>query len=164
VARSAGADVVVVELDPHRRSIAEQLGLRTVDPVATDVGAFVDRWTGGAGAAVAFEVSGSAAGLTSAVDVLAVRGRLVVVAIHGAGRTVDLHRFFWRELTMLGARVYERTDYDRAVQLIRRGTVPADRLISRVEPLDRAADAFQALTEGGAVMKVLVDCASGGSR
>lgn len=160
VARAGGAEPVVFEVDPHRRAIADGLGLRTVDPTATDPAAFVREWTGDAGVPVAFEVSGSAAGLTAAVDVLAVRGRLVVVAIHGAPRPVDLHRFFWRELTMVGARVYERTDYERAVRLIQQGAVPVGALISRVEPLDRAAAAFAALGGGGPVMKVLVDCAA----
>lgn len=162
VARAGGAEPVVFELDPHRRAVAEGLGLRTVDPGTVGATDFVREWTGDAGVPVAFEVSGSAAGLGTAVDILAVRGRLVVVAIHGAPRPVDLHRFFWRELTMVGARVYERTDYERAVRLIQQGAVPVGSLISRVEPLDRAADAFAALGGGGAVMKVLVDCGANG--
>lgn len=160
VARAGGAEPVVFEVDAHRRAVAEGLGLRTVDPTGVDAAAFVREWTGDAGVPVAFEVSGSAAGLTAAVDALAVRGRLVVVAIHGAPRPVDLHRFFWRELTMVGARVYDRTDYELAIRLIRQGAVPVAALITRVEPLARAADAFAALAAGGAVMKVLVDCAS----
>lgn len=157
VARSMGADVAVLELDPHRRAVAEGLGLRTLDP-AHDAVASVDMWTDGAGAAVAFEVSGSAAGVNTAVQVLAVRGRLVVVGIHNQPREVDLFRFFWRELTMVGARVYDRADYDTAIDLLSAGDVPADALISRIEPLDNAAAAFAALLGGGNVMKVLIDC------
>jgi (R,R)-butanediol dehydrogenase / meso-butanediol dehydrogenase / diacetyl reductase len=158
VARSVGAEVVVLELDAHRRAIAEALGLRTFDPAHHDVAAEVDAWTGGAGAAVAFEVSGSAAGIESAVHLLAVRGRLVVVGIHNQPRPVDLFRFFWRELTMVGARVYQRVDYDTAIELLMREAVPAGALISRVVPLDNASAAFAALDGRGDVMKVLVDC------
>ena len=56
---------------------------------------------------------------------------------------------FWRELTLIGARVYERADFERAVELVAAGAMPADRLISRVEPLQRTADAFDALEGGG---------------
>ncbi|GIF77677.1 zinc-dependent alcohol dehydrogenase [Asanoa siamensis] len=164
VSRAAGADVTVFELDAHRRGVAERLGLRVVDPGAVDLAAFVDDWTRGAGAAVAFEVSGSGAGLSTAVATLAVRGRLVMVAIHNEPRPIDLFRFFWRELTMVGARVYERTDYDRAIRLIARGDLPVGELISDVVPLDRAGDAFRSLGAGGPVMKVLIDCAPGGGR
>ena len=92
------------------------------------------------------------------------RGRLV----HGghppaAARQVDLHRFFWRELELLGARVYERADFERAVELMATGAIPADALISAVVPLDAGTQAaFATLEGGGDVMKILVDCRAGG--
>ena len=52
----------MLELDPHRRAVAEKLGLRTLDPSKQDIAVEIDAWTKGAGASVAFEVSGSAAG------------------------------------------------------------------------------------------------------
>jgi (R,R)-butanediol dehydrogenase / meso-butanediol dehydrogenase / diacetyl reductase len=155
VARAEDADVVILEPDPQRRAVATALGLTARTP---GLGGWVDDWTGGAGAEVVFEVSGSAAGITEAVGLLAVRGRLVVVGIHSEARAVDLHRFFWRELTMVGARVYERADYDSAIDLIHSGRIPAGALITHVEPLDRAPEAFAALERRGATMKVLLDC------
>ena len=62
--------------------------------------------------------------MTTAVDALATRGRLVQVAIHTAPREVNLHRFFWRELTLLGARLYERTDFEQAARLLPRARSP----------------------------------------
>ena len=89
-----------------------------------------------------------------------VRGRLVVVGIHPQPVPVDLHRVFWRELTLIGARVYERADFETAVRLVADGSVPAEALISRVEPLARTPEAFAALESGGEVMKILIDCRS----
>jgi (R,R)-butanediol dehydrogenase / meso-butanediol dehydrogenase / diacetyl reductase len=157
VARAAGADVRVVELSAHRRLRAGELGLTVWDPAAEDLAELVRQWTGDAGADVAFEVSGAAGGVDTAVDVLGVRGRLCLVAIHSRPREVNLHRFFWRELTLVGARLYDRTDFEKAVALVAEGTIPADRLISKVVPLTQAPAAFEAL-EGGDVMKILVDC------
>jgi (R,R)-butanediol dehydrogenase / meso-butanediol dehydrogenase / diacetyl reductase len=161
VARATGAEVRVVEPSPYRRLLAEELDLSTWDPAADDIPALLRRWTGDAGADVAFEVSGAAGGVQTAVEVLGVRGRLCLVAIHPRPREVDLHRFFWRELTLVGARLYDRTDFERAVALVADGTVPADRLISEVVPLAEAPAAFRALEGGGDVMKILVDCADG---
>ncbi|WP_405859956.1 alcohol dehydrogenase catalytic domain-containing protein [Streptomyces sp. NBC_00090] len=158
VAQAAGADIRLVELSAHRRRCAQELGLVTLDPAAVDVSEAVRQWTGDAGADVAFEVSGAAGGVTTAVDVLGVRGRLCLVAIHPRPREIDLHRFFWRELTLVGARLYDRADFERAVTLVADGTVPVERLISKVVPLIEAADAFAALEGGGDVMKILVDC------
>lgn len=157
VARSTGADVSVVELDPQRRELVSKLGLRAIDP-AVDVTALVGEITDGDGADVAFEVSGSQGGVTTAVDVLRVRGKLVMVAIHTQPREVSLHRFFWRELEMLGARLYERRDFEEAVEHIAAGRVPVAELITGIYPLTEAGEAFAALARGGA-MKILLDCA-----
>ena len=158
VAREAGGEVLVLEVDAHRRSVIADLGFAVLDPTTDNVAAHVDAWTEGAGIPLAFEVSGSQPGLDTAIDALAVRGRLVVVAIHPQARPVSLFRLFWRELTVIGARVYERADYERAVDLVAAGIVPADALISAVVPLAEAADAFVQLESGGGVMKVLIDC------
>jgi (R,R)-butanediol dehydrogenase / meso-butanediol dehydrogenase / diacetyl reductase len=158
VAASEGIGVVVSEPNAFRRAVAEQLGLRTIDPIAEDVTSAVDGWTDGAGVDVAFEVSGSGRGLATATHSLRVRGRLVVVAIHSQPVPVDLFRVFWRELELSGARVYERADFERAVELLAAGAIPAAPLISAVVPLERTADAFAALEGGDDVVKVLIDC------
>ncbi|MFJ9543755.1 zinc-binding dehydrogenase [Streptomyces sp. NPDC101225] len=159
VARNAGADVRVVELSAHRRLLARELGLDVWDPASDDVPERVREWTDGAGADVAFEVSGAAAGVETAVEVLGVRGRLCLVAIHPRPREVNLHRFFWRELTLVGARLYDRSDFESAVCLVADPSLRAERLISKVVPLAEAPSAFEALESGGDVMKILVDCA-----
>jgi (R,R)-butanediol dehydrogenase / meso-butanediol dehydrogenase / diacetyl reductase len=157
VAAASGARVAVVELDETRRELIAGLGFEVLDPRHEDTPAWVERWTDGKAADVVFEVSGAAAAVLSATDLAAVRGRIVIVAIHPTPREVNLQRVFWRELTLLGARVYERTDFERAVTLLAEGAIPADTLISRIEPLHRTPEAFAALAAGG-VMKVLVDC------
>lgn len=156
VATAFGAEVVIAEIDANRRAAAEEMGLRTLDPSAVDQVAWVEQWTGGAGADVVFEVSGAAAAVLGATSLAKVRGTLVVVAIHSQPRPLDLHRLFWRELRILGARVYERRDFERAVELVAEGVIPADRLITRIVPLAETASAFEALEEGRA-MKLLVE-------
>jgi 2-desacetyl-2-hydroxyethyl bacteriochlorophyllide A dehydrogenase len=160
VARLGGTDLVLMEPDTYRRGVAETLGLTAVNPGDARTEQAIADWTDGAGADVAFEVSGAAAGVTAAVDALATRGRLVQVAIHPAPREVSLHRFFWRELTLVGARLYDRDDFETAVRLLAEGRIPAQRLISRIEPLDRATHAFEALESAAGVMKILIDCQS----
>ncbi|MBN9327589.1 MAG: alcohol dehydrogenase catalytic domain-containing protein [Cellulomonas sp.] len=158
VAAHAGARVVVVEPDPSRRELVQDLGFRAVGP--GEIGPEVERWTAGAGADVVFEVSGSAAAVAAATGLAKVRGTLVVVAIHPEPRPVDLQRVFWRELTLVGARVYERVDFERAVELVAAGVVPAERLITRVVPLTEVNGALDDLGAGRA-MKILVDVQAG---
>ena len=155
VARHAGADVVVIEVDERRRTQIAELGFATVDPIATDQTAWVEEWTDGAGADVVFEVSGAAAAVAGATALAKVRGTIVVVAIHPQPRPVDLQRVFWRELRILGARVYQRTDFERAVELLVEGAIPTDAVITRIVDLAEAQQAFTDL-ENGRAMKVLV--------
>jgi 2-desacetyl-2-hydroxyethyl bacteriochlorophyllide A dehydrogenase len=160
VARHFGAEVAVIELEAGRRAQIEQLGFTTLDPRETDQVAWVEDWTGGVGADVVFEVSGAAPAVLGATALAKVRGTLVVVAIHPTPREIDLQRLFWRELRILGARVYQRADFETAVELLRDGVIPASLLISRVVPLDGISDAIPDL-ENGRALKILVDVAGG---
>jgi (R,R)-butanediol dehydrogenase/meso-butanediol dehydrogenase/diacetyl reductase len=158
VAREAGALVRVAEIDRSRRERATELGFDVLDPAGGDLIAEVESWTGGAGADVVFEVSGAAAAARTATALAKVRGTVVVVAIHAAAREIDLQRVFWRELRLLGARVYRRSDFERAIELLHRGVLPARALISKVVPLDGTEAAMADLSAGRA-MKILVDVA-----
>ena len=160
VARDFGGEVTVVELDPTRRALAAKLGFAALAPETANDPSWLDEWTAGAGADVVFEVSGAAAAVASATALAKVRGTIVVVAIHPTPRPVDLQRMFWRELTIVGARVYERTDFDAAIELIGSGVVPTSELITRVVPLAEIQSALADL-EGGRAMKVLVDVQAG---
>jgi 2-desacetyl-2-hydroxyethyl bacteriochlorophyllide A dehydrogenase len=158
VGRNAGAQVMVVELDAGRRDLAASLGFETADP-AGDVVAEVGEWTGGNGADVVFEVSGAAPPVALVTALAKVRGTIVVVAIHSAPREVNLQQVFWKELTIVGARVYQLSDFERAVDLLAREVIPAAKIITRSVPLEETADALAQLAKGEA-MKVLVDVAA----
>ena len=45
-----------------------------------------------------------------------------------------------------------------SVALIADGTIPTAALVTRVEPLARAQEAFEALDSGAGEMKILIDC------
>jgi (R,R)-butanediol dehydrogenase/meso-butanediol dehydrogenase/diacetyl reductase len=157
VAREFGGEVVLIEPDAGRRGTAADLGFTVLDPMSDDQVAWVTEWSNGAGADVVFEVSGAAVAVLGATALAKVRGRLVIVAIHPQPRPIDLQRLFWRELTIIGARVYERADFEKAVELLDAGAIPAGQLITAVLPLSRVSEGFGLLASGQA-MKVLIDC------
>lgn len=158
VTRDAGALVLVSEVSPARRDLAADLGFSVVDPTTESLGERVEVWTDGKGAEIAFEVSGSSAGILAMSEVLAARGRVVVVAIHSRPQGVDLFAVFWKELEIIGARVYERDDFDEAIRLIGEGVIPVKYLITDVVPLSEAVVAIERLGSGSDVLKILVDC------
>jgi len=158
VAAVRGARVLIAEINPFRLKLVRELGIDAVNPSETDVVTLVNERTGGAGADVVFEVSGSAAGVELMTKLPRTRGRIVVVAIFADPPKVDLFRFFWRELRLTGARVYEPQDFEDAIRLAASGEIPIDRLITTVVPLDGLADGFHQMERGGEVMKILVRC------
>ena len=155
VARSFGAQVTVLEVDDGRRAMAAELGFQVINPAVENSAAVIEEWTRGAGADVVFEVSGSARAVLQATDLVKVRGTLVIVAIHPEPRELDLQRVFWRELRILGTRVYQRTDFEKAIELLDTGVIPAERMITSISPLADVQAAFEALQAGGA-MKALI--------
>ncbi|MGH9404322.1 MAG: zinc-dependent alcohol dehydrogenase [Terriglobia bacterium] len=158
VAREAGARVLISEVNPFRLKLARELGFDACHPREDNLAQRVTAETGGAGADVVFEVSGSAAGAESMTQLARVRGRIVVVAIFAETPKVNLFQFFWRELRLAGARVYEPEDFERAIALADSGRLPLDRLISQECSLDEVEAALRRLESGGDVMKVLIRC------
>jgi (R,R)-butanediol dehydrogenase/meso-butanediol dehydrogenase/diacetyl reductase len=161
VARHEGARVLISEINPFRVNLARELGFDAVNPLEGDLVAQVEGRTGGAGAHVVFEVSGSAAGAAAMTQLPRTRGRIVVVAIFSHTPPVDLHRFFWRELQLYGARVYEPQDFEQAIRLAAQGTLPLERLISARLPLSDLQAAFEQIEASSKLMKVLIKTEAG---
>ncbi len=157
VARQAGAEVLVSEINPYRVDLASRLGLGAVNPHETDLTKLVLQRTQGAGADIVFEVSGSQAGATVMTELLRTRGLAVVVAIFAQAPKIDLFRFFWRELRLQGVRVYESEDFSAAIELAARGTLPLDDLITDIRPLKALQSGFEDMDKGGQVMKILLE-------
>jgi len=160
VAKHRGAKVTVSEINPHRIAIAKKLGFSTINPTEVDAVETVTSSTGDKGMDVVFEVSGTQAGVDLMTAAAATRARIVMVAIHATKPTVDLFQFFWREIEMIGARVYEPSDYDEAIELVASGAIDADTLITDKRDLGKIQDAFQELSGNPQAMKTLITCNS----
>ncbi len=157
VARDAGGNVVISEVNPNRLAIAEKLGFDTINPIETDLVSTINARTGDKGADVVFEVSGTQPGVDAMTAVAATRARIVMVAIHAQKPQIDLFQFFWRELRLIGARVYEPEDYEKAIAVVASGGVDADVVITDVSPLADIQAAFEALDRSPTAMKSLIE-------
>lgn len=161
VLREIGANPIVSEVNEKRLEMLSGFGFEVINPLKEDIVARVSRLTDEAMADCVFEVSGSAAGVKTMTEVVNVRGRIVMVAIHGGGpREVDLFKFFWSEIEMLGARLYEEEDYEEAIKIAASGNIPFDKLITQESPLDQIQQVFEAIDNNPAGMKYLINCQS----
>jgi (R,R)-butanediol dehydrogenase / meso-butanediol dehydrogenase / diacetyl reductase len=157
VARQKGANVMISEVNKNRIDFIQSLGFQTVNPIEQDLVKTVEEFTNGAMADVVFEVSGVQAGVTAMTQLPKVRGRIVMVAIHSEPKAVDLFRFFWREIKLIGARVYEPVDFDEAIALASSGSLPLEKMITQVSPLEDAKKVFETINQNPAGMKYLLE-------
>jgi 2-desacetyl-2-hydroxyethyl bacteriochlorophyllide A dehydrogenase len=156
VAREAGANVTISEINENRLAFAEKIGFKTLNPKDGDVAKAVHDATDGKGADVVFEVSGSQPGVDLMTAAASTRGRIVMVAIHATKPEIDMFQFFWRELDLLGARVYRPADYDTAMALLAKGVVDCDAFITDIQGLDDIEKAFHTLTQNPNAMKSMI--------
>ena len=158
VAKAAGAKILISEINPYRLSLAVELGFDTINPLENDITEFVNEQTDGTGADVVFEVTASQAGASVMTELLRTRGRIVVVGIFSKPPEINMFKFFWRELKLCGARVYEEQDFDEAIALAAADKLPLESIISGVYGLDEIQTAFESFENNNTAMKVLIKC------
>lgn len=158
VAKEVGAQVIISEVNPIRIAKAKELGFDAISPLDVDLVEYVHGKTEGRKADVVFEVAGVQPALDVMTEVAGIRGRIVMVAIHGQKKEVDLFKFFWKELKLIGARVYEKEDYEKAIALITANELPFEDMITDVQPLTNIQKVFENIDSNPDGLKVLMDC------
>ena len=158
VAKAAGARVMVSEINQFRLDFAKECGFETVNPKEEDIVAKVNAATNGAGADVLFEVTASVPAAEIMTELVRTKGRIVAVGIYSQPVPVNLHKFFWRELQLFGARLYEAEDFDAALEVAASGNMPLDKIITGVYDLDDIENAFASNTGSATALKTLIKC------
>ena len=158
VAQETGAQVIVSEVNENRVAKGKELGLTAINPTKVDLVEYVKEKTQDRRADVVFEVAGVQPTLDIMTEVAGIRGRIVMVAIHGQKKPVDLFKFFWKELKLIGARVYEKEDYEKAIQLVTENKLPFSEMITDIQPLKNIQKVFESIDQNPDGMKVLMDC------
>ena len=157
VARLAGAArIIVLEPNRERAETARALGADAVnDPTAEDPVAAVKRLTDGYGPHVVVDFSGSAAGLTAAMQYLRPEGQLTCVALPDQPISVSISDFGYRGCSIrgiAGRRIYENWEQMRG--LLARG-IDLSPIVSHVLPLDQFQRGLD-MTERGQCAKCIL--------
>lgn len=157
--RWAGARrIIAVDLDASRLALARELGATdTLQSDTCDVPAEVARLTGGQGADLAFEVVGVSPTLQLALASLRRGGSAVLVGNLAPKTDFPLQAVVTRELTLYGT-CSSAGEYPLCLDLIMRGVIRVEPMISAVAPLAEGAEWFQRLSakDGSQHMKVIL--------
>jgi L-iditol 2-dehydrogenase len=156
--RAAGCGrILAVDLDARRLELARKLGADEGLPAATsDVVAEVLQRTDGRGADVAVEVVGLPSTVQLAVAVVRKGGQVTLVGNLAPKVDLPLQAVVTRELTLNGV-CASCGEYPACLDMIARGAIDVDPLISATVPLAEGAAWFGRLKRGEVgLMKVLL--------
>jgi L-iditol 2-dehydrogenase len=134
--------------DEQRLKLAQELGAQHVLNVGReDVLQRVRELTGGYGADVVLECSGSAAAANLALDLVRKRGKYTQLGLFGRPIEIDFEKIVFKEIQATGSVSQRRPAWKRALSLMGRGVVKSERLVSHRFPLaewKKAFDLFEA--------------------
>jgi NADPH:quinone reductase-like Zn-dependent oxidoreductase len=156
LAKALGGRVIATSSSDEKLERAREFGADAVVNHATgDVAAAVKEATGGHGADVIIEHVGEATWKTS-LQAAATEGRVVVCgATSGPNPPAQLHRIWWKQLSILGSTMGTRADFAGAYDLVARGA--AKPIVDRVFPLSEVAAAHEYLESGKQFGKVVLE-------
>lgn len=144
----------ITDLQPYRLDLARQLGFDVIDVSSADPVAEIGRLTDGNGADIVFDVAGSASSARQMTDLVRCRGRIVMESCPKSPHEVDLRQINFKEITMIGSRVYERRDFDAAIDMLQR--IDLRPIVSHRLPLADGPRGLDLMKAGESVCKVLV--------
>jgi NADPH:quinone reductase-like Zn-dependent oxidoreductase len=156
IAKALGARTLVTSSSAEKLARAAELGAdATVNHAEDDVAAAVKEATGGRGVDIIVEHVGEATWKTS-LQSAAPNARVVVCgATSGPNPPAQLHRIWWKQLTIYGSTMGTREDFEGAYELVARGA--AQPIVDRVFPLEQAAAAHEYLEGGRQFGKVVLE-------
>ncbi|MHC4403745.1 MAG: galactitol-1-phosphate 5-dehydrogenase [Planctomycetota bacterium] len=156
--RAAGCGrILAVDVDPERLDLARRLGAdEGLKPDEADVTAEVLRRTDGRGADVVMEAVGMPVTVSLAVASVRKGGSVGLIGNLTPEVPLPLQAVVTREITLFGS-CASSGEYPACLDMIARGTVDVEALISTRAPLDEAPSWFERLYHGkGGLLKVIV--------
>jgi threonine dehydrogenase-like Zn-dependent dehydrogenase len=163
IAAAEGAKVIVVDRVPSRLAIAADLGLETIEAAdEVDVAATLKRRLGAEAIAVAWECTGSTVALHEAIRVVRRQGLVLGVGFYqGEGRGLllgdEFHHNGIRVVCAQIGNIHRTMSWPalraRTIELAASGAIVLGGLPRTTLPVERAADAFDALTRPAEVLQ-----------
>ena len=161
VARAAGAREVVVIGTPADAALrlkkAKELGFTTVNLGEANPVDVVMGMTGGIGADLVIECSGSPRAIPGTIDLVRKLGKICVIGLTG-NRPVEVpwDKFSFKVVEVIFNLSTSYTSWDRTIALIHKGLVPAEKIITHRLPLAQWEEAFAAVENLSGLKALLI--------
>ena len=159
VAKALGARAVMItDISEYKREQARQSGLDFIVDPAEDLKKTILDHFGPDCADLILECVGVQDTITQAVSNARKGSTIVVVGVFGEKPRVDLGLVQDRELSLVGTLMYQRRDYEKAIELVSKGQLALEKMISRHYAFLQYMDAYRDIDLAqGNIMKVMID-------
>lgn len=148
-------EITMVETDDSRAALAKSMGFAVFSPIGRDMEKFARERTGGIGFDWVFDCAGVQPVADVLLDVVKVRGRILIVAAYKKPAALPLIKGMFKETSILFTRVYRYQDFDIAANIMQREP-DYEKIITHSLPLEDAKKGFDLLTTPGTgAVKVL---------
>ena len=152
VCKSQGAFVIVAGMDTdiERFKIALKSGIDvTVNQVKENLEEIVMNKTEGEGVDIAFECSGAVPALNTALNLTRRKGTVVQMGIFAEEKVpVRCDYILQKEINYVGSRSQKPTSWDIALDLMKKGIVCPEKIVTSIVPLSEWRQAFTSLIKG----------------
>lgn len=153
VAQARGIrDVIISDVMPSRQELAQSLGLHAAE-AGESLRQKVMEMSSQNGADLLFECAGHPSSAKEMTALVRSRGVIVNLGVFKKPVPVDMQAVNFKEIEILGSRVYERSDFQAALDLAMQ--LPLEQIVSHVYSLQDVSTAFEQF-QSGKVCKVLI--------
>jgi len=160
VAKAFGAEAVMItDLSDYKVAKAKECGIDfVINAGRDDLGGAILRHFGPDRADLILECVGVQETITQAVENARKGTTIVVVGVFGKKPVVDLGLVQDRELSLVGTLMYQKQDYERAIELVVGGKLCLDQMITHRFPFEEYLRAYQTIEASqGHYMKAMIE-------
>jgi L-iditol 2-dehydrogenase len=159
VAKASGAEgVMITDISDYKLDKATECGIDfVVNPQKQDLAQAILRDFCPSRADLILECVGVQDTITQAIDNARKGTSIVVVGVFGKKPEVNLGLVQDRELCLVGTLMYQKCDYERAIELVSGGKLCLDEMITHHFPFSEYLSAYETIEQArGNIMKVMV--------
>jgi L-iditol 2-dehydrogenase len=160
VAAASGANrVMITDVSPYKLEKGRQCGLETVvNPAQEDLDQAILNTFGADKADLILECVGVQDTITQAIASARKGSTIIVVGVFGKKPLVDLGLVQDRELSLIGTLMYQKKDYERAIELVAHGKLHLDPMVTHRFAFEAYLEAYKAIESSeGRYMKVMIE-------
>jgi L-iditol 2-dehydrogenase len=150
--------IAVSDMSDERLEIARSMGAQvTINPSRHNPRDGVNEFTNGGGVDITFEAVGLSATAQQSLEVTRNKGTVVWIGNNQRKIEVDMQAIVTRELRVLGSYGMSSEEFERSIQMLADGRIPAELLINRRATLDEGPILFDQLLESPEVIKCVIN-------